>query len=222
MMQTDTWMTTASPCGASLTYYVDGAAYAVRYFDYADADLAETVDAFYQNNSDPKNATFIEGKYDPTEHDASYNNQVVGGSLDGADVIYGLTSAEQLEVKHMALDTLYLGASTDSTALWNGQYQNAYLYNYAITSTQISEDFSQFVEPVEGTSANRPASEAENPFQLTEGVNAYSLVTEEDEFSKTMETGFNTQWYNNSSFRDSDSLALNGEGQDMCLYRLII
>lgn len=200
------------PCGASLTYYVDGAAYAVRYFDYADADLAETVDAFYQNNSDPKNATFIEGKYDPTEHDASYNNQVVGGSLDGADVIYGLTSAEQLEVKHMALDTLYLGASTDSTALWNGQYQNAYLYNYAITSTQISEDFSQFVEPVEGTSANRPASEAENPFQLTEGVNAYSLVTEEDEFSKTMETGFNTQWYNNSSFRDSDSLALNGEG----------
>lgn len=200
------------PCGASLTYYVDGAAYAVRYFDYADADLAETVDAFYQNNSDPKNATFIEGKYDPTEHDASYNNQVVGGSLDGADVIYGLTSAEQLEVKHMALDTLYLGASTDSTALWNGQYQNAYLYNYAITSTQISEDFSQFVEPVEGTSANRPASEAENPFQLAEGVNAYSLVTEEDEFSKTMETGFNTQWYNNSSFRDSDSLALNGEG----------
>lgn len=200
------------PCGASLTYYVDGAAYAVRYFDYADADLAETVDAFYQNNSDPKNATFIEGKYDPTEHDASYNNQVVGGSLDGADVIYGLTSAEQLEVQHMALDTLYLGASTDSTALWNGQYQNAYLYNYAITSTQISEDFSQFVEPVEGTSANRPASEAENPFQLAEGVNAYSLVTEEDEFSKTMETGFNTQWYNNSSFRDSDSLALNGEG----------
>lgn len=200
------------PCGASLTYYVDGAAYAVRYFDYADADLAETVDAFYQNNSDPKNATFIEGKYDPTEHDASYNNQVVGGSLDGADVIYGLTGAEQLEVKNMALDTLYLGASTDSTALWNGQYQNAYLYNYAITSTQISEDFSQFVEPVEGTSANRPASEAENPFQLAEGVNAYSLVTEEDEFSKTMETGFNTQWYNNSSFRDSDSLALNGEG----------
>ena len=200
------------PCGASLTYYVDGAAYAVRYFDYADADLAETVDAFYQNNSDPKNATFIEGKYDPTEHDASYNNQVVGGSLDGADVIYGLTSAEQLKVKNMALDTLYLGASTDSTALWNGQYQNAYLYNYAITSTQISEDFSQFVEPVEGTSANRPASEAENPFQLAEGVNAYSLVTEEDEFSKTMETGFNTQWYNNSSFRDSDSLALNGEG----------
>lgn len=200
------------PCGASLTYYVDGAAYAVRYFDYADADLAETVDAFYQNNSDPKNATFIEGKYDPTEHDASYNNQVVGGSLDGADVIYGLTSAEQLEVKNMALDTLYLGASTDSTALWNGQYQNAYLYNYAITSTQISEDFSEFVEPVEGTSANRPASEAENPFQLAEGVNAYSLVTEEDEFSKTMETGFNTQWYNNSSFRDSDSLALNGEG----------
>lgn len=200
------------PCGASLTYYVDGAAYAVRYFDYADADLAETVDAFYQNNSDPKNATFIEGKYDPTEHDASYNNQVVGGSLDGADVIYGLTSAEQLEVKNMALDTLYLGASTDSTALWNGQYQNAYLYNYAITSTQISEDFSEFVEPVEGTSANRPASEAENPFQLAEGVNAYSLVTEEDEFSKTMETGFNSQWYNNSSFRDSDSLALNGEG----------
>lgn len=200
------------PCGASLTYYVDGAAYAVRYFDYADADLAETVDAFYQNNSDPKNATFIEGKYDPTEHDASYNNQVVGGSLDGADVIYGLTSAEQLEVKNMALDTLYLGASTDSTALWNGQYQNAYLYNYAITSTQISEDFSEFVEPVEGTSANRPASEAENPFQLAEGVNAYSLVTEEDEFSKNMEAGFNTQWYNNSSFRDSDSLALNGEG----------
>ena len=200
------------PCGASLTYYVDGAAYAVRYFDYADADLAETVDAFYQNNSDPKNATFIEGKYDPTEHDASYNNQVVGGSLDGADVIYGLTSAEQLEVKYMALDTLYLGASTDSTALWNGQYQNAYLYNYAITSTQISEDFSEFVEPVEGTSANRPASEAENPFQLAEGVNAYSLITEEDEFSKNMETGFNTQWYNNSSFRDSDSLALNGEG----------
>ena len=200
------------PCGASLTYYVDGAAYAVRYFDYADADLAETVDAFYQNNSDPKNATFIEGKYDPTEHDASYNNQVVSGSLDGADVIYGLTSAEQVEVKNMALDTLYLGASTDSTALWNGQYQNAYLYNYAITSTQISEDFSEFVEPVEGTSANRPASEAENPFQLTEGVNAYSLITEEDEFSKNMEMGFNTQWLTNSSFRDSDSLTLNGEG----------
>lgn len=200
------------PCGASLTYYVDGAAYAVRYFDYADADLAETVDAFYQNNSDPKNAKFIEGKYDPSEHDASYNNQVVGGSLDGADIIYGLTSADQLKVKSMALDTLYLGASTDSTALWNGQYQNAYLYNYAITSSQISEDFSEFVQPVEGTTSNRPASEAENPFQLAEGVNAYSLITEEDEFSKSMEAGFNTQWFNNSSFRDSDSLSLNGDG----------
>lgn len=200
------------PCGASLTYYVDGAAYAVRYFDYADADLAETVDAFYQNNSDPKNAEFIEGKYDPSAHDANYNNQVVGGSLDGADIIYGLTSADQLKVKSMALDTLYLGASTDSTALWNGQYQNAYLYNYAITSSQVGEDFADFVQPVEGTTSSRPASEAENPFQLAEGVNAYSLITEEDEFSKNMETGFNTQWYNNSSFRDSDSLALNGEG----------
>lgn len=200
------------PCGASLTYYVDGAAYAVRYFDYADADLAETVDAFYQNNSDPKNAEFIEGKYDPSAHDANYNNQVVGGSLDGADIIYGLTSADQLKVKSMALDTLYLGASTDSTALWNGQYQNAYLYNYAITSSQVGEDFADFVQPVEGTTSSRPASEAENPFQLAEGVNAYSLVTEEDEFSKNMEAGFNTQWYNNSSFRDSDSLALNGEG----------
>lgn len=168
-MQTDTWMTMAGPCGASLTYYVDGAAYAVRYFDYADADLAETVDAFYQNNSDPKNATFIEGKYDPTEHDASYNNQVVGGSLDGADVIYGLTSAEQLEVQHMALDTLYLGASTDSTALWNGQYRTLTFTTTLLPAPRFSEDFSQFVEPVEGTSANRPASEAENPFQLAGG-----------------------------------------------------
>ncbi len=196
--------------GASLTYYVDGAAYAVRYFDYDDFDVTESVSAFYQNNSDPKNAALI-GTYDP-DTDSYDSSQVVGGSVDGADVIYGLDSAEQLKVKNMALDTLYLGKSTDSTALWNGQYQNAYLYNYSLTSSAVGEDYSDFVKSVDGVSYTSPETEADNPFTLDDDVLAYALVTEEDEFSKTMEMGFNAEWLTNSAFRDSNSLTFNGDG----------
>ena len=187
--------------GASLTYYVDGAAYAVRYFDYADFD--ETEDAFYQNNSDPKNAAFVEsGK------ESSYDqNQVVGGSLDGADIIYN-TTAEQLKVKNMALDTLYLGGSTVSTALWNGQYQNAYLYNYALTSGEVSEDYVDLVKPLEGASMETP-TEANN---ITTDGNIYALINESANASKTMELGFNTEWLNTSAYRGTSSLSFNGDG----------
>lgn len=194
--------------GASLTYYVDGTAYASRYYDYADFDEAEN--EFYQNNSSPKGAYFIDGGETHARPDS--NSQVVGGSADGADIIYGLASAEALKVKNMGLDTMYLGKSTASEAFWNGQYQNAYLYNYAITSTEVGEDYTEFVEPVQGVSSDRPGSVAENPFTLDSSIKAYSLITEEDEFSKSMELGFNAEWLNNSAFRGTDSLTLEGEG----------
>ncbi len=189
--------------GASLTYYVDSAAYATRYFDYADFDTS--VDEFYQSNSSPKDGYFIDEDHTrPENADA----QIVGGSVDGADIIYGIANAEALKVKNMALDTLYLGKSTDSDAYWNGEYRNAYLYNYALTSGEVGEDYVDLVKPLEGASMETP-TEANN---ITTDGNIYALINESTNASKTMELGFNTEWLNTSAYRGTSSLSFNGDG----------
>ena len=189
--------------GASLTYYVDSAAYATRYFDYADFDTS--VDEFYQSNSSPKDGYFIDEDHTrPENADA----QIVGGSVDGADIIYGIANAEALKVKNMALDTLYLGKSTDSDAYWNGEYRNAYLYNYALTSGEVGEDYVDLVKPLEGASMETP-TEANN---ITTDGNIYALINESVNASKTMELGFNTEWLNTSAYRGTSSLSFNGDG----------
>ncbi len=189
--------------GASLTYYVDSAAYATRYFDYADFDTS--VDEFYQSNSSPKDGYFIDEDHTrPENADA----QIVGGSVDGADIIYGIANAEALKVKNMALDTLYLGKSTDSDAYWNGEYRNAYLYNYALTSGEVGEDYVDLVKPLEGASMETP-TKANN---ITTDGNIYALINESTNASKTMELGFNTEWLNTSAYRGTSSLSFNGDG----------
>ncbi len=187
--------------GASLTYYVDGTAYAYRYYDYADFDTEEN--EFYQNSSSPKDAYFIESD----DNRPSNNSQIVGGSADGADIIYGLASAEALKVKNMGLDTLYLGKSTVSETFWNGEYQNAYLYNYAITSSEVGEDYIDNVKPFEGATMEEPTTAT----NISTNGTVYALVTEEDEVSKTTELGFNTEWLS-SAYRGSSSLSFNGDG----------
>ena len=184
--------------GASLTYYLDGAAYATRYYDYADFD--SEADQWIEAYGDAAGLT-------DALPDSSSSN-LVGGSADGADIIYGLDSADDLKVRNMALNTLYLGKATNSEAFWNGEYRNAYLYNYALTSGEVSEDYVDLVKPLEGASMETP-TEANN---ITTDGNIYALVSESTNASKTMELGFNTEWLNTSAYRGTSSLSFNGDG----------
>lgn len=183
--------------GASLTYYLDGAAYATRYYDYADFD--SEADQWIEAYGDAAGLT-------DALPDSSSSN-LVGGSADGADIIYNI-NADALKVKNMALDTLYLGKSTDSEDFWNGEYRNAYLYNYALTSGEVSEDYVDLVKPLEGASMETP-TEANN---ITTDGNIYALVSESTNASKTMELGFNAEWLNTSAYRGTSSLSFNGDG----------
>lgn len=184
--------------GASLTYYLDGAAYATRYYDYADFD--SEADQWIEAYGDAAGLT-------DALPDSSSSN-LVGGSADGADIIYGLDSADDLKVRNMALNTLYLGKATNSEAFWNGEYRNAYLYNYALTSGEVSEDYVDLVKPLEGASMETP-TEANN---ITTDGNIYALVSESTNASKTMELGFNAEWLNTSAYRGTSSLSFNGDG----------
>lgn len=183
--------------GASLTYYLDGAAYATRYYDYADFD--SEADQWIEAYGDAAGLT-------DALPDSSSSN-LVGGSADGADIIYGLDSADDLKVRNMALNTLYLGKATNSEAFWNGEYRNAYLYNYALTSGEVSEDYVDLVKPLEGASMETP-TEANN---ITTDGNIYALVSESTNASKTMELGFNAEWIA-TAYRGTSGLSFNGDG----------
>ena len=183
--------------GASLTYYMDGVAYATRYYDYMDFD--SEADQWIQAFGDA--AGFSE------EVPTSSDSNLVGGSVDGADIIAGFDGPEDFYVSNMSLNTMYLGKSLDSTRLWNGEYQNAYLYNYAITSSEVGEDYIDNVKPFEGATMEEPTTAT----NISTNGTVYALVTEEDEVSKTTELGFNTEWLS-SAYRGSSSLSFNGDG----------
>ena len=188
---------TGTVYGASLTYYMDGVAYATRYYDYKDFD--SEADQWVQAFGDA--AGFSE------EVPTSSDSNLVGGSVDGADIIAGFDSPEDFYVSNMSLNTMYLGKSLDSTRLWNGEYQNAYMYNYAITSTEIDEDYVDNVKPFEGATMEEPTTAT----NISTNGTVYALVTEEEEASKTTELGFNTEWLS-SAYRGSSSLSFNGDG----------